>query len=137
MQGVHNDVHVEVYVKKKIVLEANGFDDYRQKFANILKSFTDVRKVEGFHTIQPDYNITLNYDGTVTITLNYMMYERPMGDTSAEKVWKSSGYYINHWVPIKQDSFELEDWKLKNIFIHVVNTSDDFGKTSDACDNLC
>merc|ERR1719348_341961 len=45
MQGVHNDVHVEVYVKNKIMIEANGFEDYWQKFANILKSFTDERKV--------------------------------------------------------------------------------------------
>lgn len=116
MQGVHEDVHVEIYVKEDLVLEANGFEDYRQKFAIILKSFTDAGQVQGFHTIQPEYNITLHYDGSVTVALSYVFHERPMGEVSAEKVWKSSGYFINHWVPIKQGSLEFEDWRLKNYF---------------------
>jgi len=136
MQAVHEDVHVEVYVKEKLRLQADGIEDYRSKFENILQSFV-VREVEGIHSILLNHNVTLNYDGTVTIALNYLMHERPINDISAEKVWKSSGFYINHWVPLTHGNFELKNWKLKNYYIHVMKTSEEFGGSTDACNDLC
>ena len=55
----------------------------------------------------------------------------------AEKIWKSSGHYINHWVPLIKNSLDIKDWRIKNYFVYVVDTSDDFGKSSDSCEGLC
>ena len=128
---------MEVYVHDKLILGADGFEDYREKFNNVLQYFKDDRKVDGFHTVTLA-NYTLNIDGSVVINLNYKMHERPKADPTTEKIWKSSGYYINHWVPLKKDSLKLEDWKIKNYYVYVVDTCDDFGtEEKAACDDLC
>ena len=65
------------------------------------------------------------------------MHERPKENPNAEKVWKSSGYYLNQWVPTLKNSLDIKDWKLKKYWVYVMQTSDDFGTTSDACEGLC
>ena len=137
IQVSHEDIHVEVYVHDKLILGADGFEDYREKFNNVLQYFKNDRKIDGFHTVTLA-NYTLNIDGSVIINLNYKMHERPKSDPNAEKIWKSSGYYINHWVPLQKGSLKLQDWKIKNYYVYVVNTSDNFGAEENAaCDDLC
>jgi len=118
MQVSHEDIHVEVYVHDKLILGADGFEDYREKFNNVLQYFKNDRKIDGFHTVTLA-NYTLNIDGSVIINLNYKMHERPKANPNAEKIWKSSGYYINHWVPLQKgtgliwpkEKFPKENWK--------------------------
>ena len=52
IQASHEDIHVEVFVKDKLLLTAEGKEDYFQKFGFILQSFIE-RKVNGFHTCIP------------------------------------------------------------------------------------
>ena len=83
---------------------------------------------------------SLHTDGSLTLSFDYNHYDRPKTTPNAEKSWKSTGYYICHWVAISDDEdkkFELKNWKLKNYFIHVVTTSDDFGSSNDGCEELC
>ena len=54
----------------------------------------------------------------------------------AEKIWKSSGYYDSHWAPLKKGSMKLEDWRIKKYNVYVMERSEDFGSTSDACDGF-
>ena len=79
----------------------------------------------------PGANYTLHEDGSVTINMNYIMHERPKDIPNADKVWKSSGYFVANWIPMVKDSLNQKDWKIKNYFVHVLETSDDFGKSSD------
>merc|ERR1719367_988241 len=52
MDDVHEDVQVEVYVKNQVIIDADGFTDYHDKFDTILQSFI-TRGVHGHHTIRP------------------------------------------------------------------------------------
>ena len=138
IESAHEDVHVEIYVKEKLAIVANGIDDYYKKFDFILQSFIE-RDVYGYHVLTPA-NYTLHTDGSLTLSFDYNHYDRPKTTPNAEKSWKSTGYYICHWIPIRDDEdkkFELKNWKLKNYFIHVVTTSDDFGSSNDGCKELC
>ena len=67
------------------------------------------------------------------------MHEKNKGELSPEKVWKSSGYYVNTWVPLVEGSLSVKDWRILTYYyyVYVLETSDDFGKSSDACDGLC
>ena len=121
IESAHEDVHVEIHVKDKLAIVANGIDDYFKKFDFILQSFIE-RDVYGYHVLRPA-NYTLHTDGSLTLSFDYNHYDRPKTTPNAEKSWKSTGYYICHWVPISEDEdkkFELKNWKLKNYFIHVV-----------------
>ena len=68
-QPAHEDIYVEVFVKDKLLLSAEGKDDYYKKFNYIFQSFID-RKVDGFHTVGPNANYTLHHDGSVTGKVN-------------------------------------------------------------------
>ena len=63
--------------------------------------------------------------------------DRPKENPNAEKVWKSSGYYVAHWVPLIENSLNVKDWRIKNYTVYVLETSEDFGSTTDGCDGLC
>ena len=64
--------------------------------------------------------------------------ERPKENPNAEKVWKSSGYYVAHWIPLMKSSMNVKkDWRIKNYTVYVLETSEDFGSTTDGCDGLC
>ena len=58
----HEDIHVEVYVQGKLLLKADGKEDYYTKFDNILQSFIE-RKVHGCHTLSSQADFNLHYDG--------------------------------------------------------------------------
>jgi len=132
----HEDIHVEVYVQGKLLLKADGKEDYYTKFDNILQSFIE-RKVHGCHTLSSQADFNLHYDGSVTLNTTYIMHEKNKGELSPEKVWKSSGYYVNTWVPPVEGSLSVKDWRILTYYVYVLETSDDFGKSSDACDGLC
>ena len=51
--------------------------------------------------------------------------ERPKENPNAEKVWKSSGYYVAHWVPLIKNSMDVKQWRLKNYTAYVLETSED------------
>ena len=74
---------------------------------------------------------------SVTLNTTYIMHEKNKGELSPEKVWKSSGYYVNTWVPPVEGSLSVKDWRILTYYVYVLETSDDFGKSSDACDGLC
>ena len=65
------------------------------------------------------------------------MHERPKENPNADKVWKSSGYFVAHWVPLIKNSLNVKDWRIKNYTVYVLETSEDFGSTTDSCDGLC
>merc|ERR1712018_791798 len=75
MKAAHDDVHVERFVKEKLVLVADGFDDYFKKFDAIIKS-RNGRGVESFHDLN-EVNYTLHCNGSVTVTINFDHYEKP------------------------------------------------------------
>ena len=52
IEPAHEDVHVEIYVKEKLAIVANGIDDYYKKFDFILQSFIE-RDVLGYHVLTP------------------------------------------------------------------------------------
>ena len=73
---------MEVFVKDKILVTADGKEDYYKKFHLILQSFIE-RNVHGFHTLNPNANYTIHHDGSVTINLNYIMYEQEKDNPKA------------------------------------------------------
>ena len=77
------------------------------------------------------------FSRSVTLNTTYIMYEKNKGESSPEKVWKSSGYYVNTWVSLVEGSLSVKDWRILSYYVYVLETSDDFGQSSDACDGLC
>ena len=49
-------------MKDKLLLKADGKEDYYTKFDNILQSFIE-RKVHGCHTLSSQADFNLHYDG--------------------------------------------------------------------------
>ena len=65
------------------------------------------------------------------------MFESFKNDKDEKKTWKSSGYYVKNWISMHNGSVDINDWKLKNYVVHVVDTSEDFGQTEGGCEGLC
>ena len=80
---------MEVFVKDKILVTADGKADYYKKFNFILQAFID-RKVQGFHTLNHNANYTLHHDGSATINLNYIMYEQEKDNPKAQYIYSDS-----------------------------------------------
>jgi len=136
-EAVEANILVEVFVKGKRQVSAKGAEEYKAMFRAIGQSFVD-RNVWGFHAMHiPGAFFRLNGDKTITAHVDWDMHERPKDQPDEPKAWKSSGYSRFQMQPMKEGSMDIRDWQLIDYKVYVVETSDDFGKTSDKCDGLC
>ena len=75
---------------------------------------------------------------SVGLNTTFKFYERSYhANTDEENIWKSNCYIDSTWVPLVQGSLNMEDWRLKKYFVHVVETGETFGEAPDACKDLC
>ena len=75
---------------------------------------------------------------SVGLNTTFKFYERSYhANTYEENIWKSNCYIESTWTPLVPGSLNIEDWRLKKYFVHVVETGETFGEAPDACKDLC
>eukprot|EP00927_Polykrikos_kofoidii_P016879 TRINITY_DN17660_c0_g1_i1.p1 TRINITY_DN17660_c0_g1~~TRINITY_DN17660_c0_g1_i1.p1 ORF type:complete len:253 (+),score=25.46 TRINITY_DN17660_c0_g1_i1:77-760(+) len=157
--GSADDIKVRVYVHGEE--KVNGIDDaktYKSVFSEILSSFIK-RKVWGIHTMNPIFHRALETDAdgewlSFSSHADFYMEECYKADIQCQdsyekcvqnckRSWKSSGYSRCNWRRLSElrrtssDMSDISNWEIFDYRVHVMNTSEDFGSTSDECDGLC
>ena len=127
---MHDDILVQIIKKDHVIFTCYGLEDYRLVSSNILQLIKR-KKIIGIHDFSPNVNVTLVYDGSVLMAVDYDFYEMPMDDANGEKSLESSGYVVIRWVPVVKNSLNLHDWKIISYDVYVAKTSHYFSITRD------
>ena len=122
--GPEKEFSYKVHVHGNLVFSADGYDDYHQKLKGILDSYI-VRQVDRFHDMPNKANYTLHHDGTISISRDVIVFERPKSDSQGPKIFQCSGFYNSLWIPLKSGSLKIEDWRIRSQHVFLSKIIDD------------
>ena len=122
--GPEKEFSYKVHVHGNLVFAADGYEDYHQKLKGILDSYIE-RHVDRFHDMPNQANYTLHHDGTISISRDVTVFERPKSDSQGPKIFQCSGFYNSLWIPLKSGSLKIEDWRIRSQHVFLSKIIDD------------
>ena len=122
--GPEKEFSYKVHVHGNLVFSADGYEDYHQKLKGILDSYIE-RQVDRFHDMPSKANYTLHHDGTISISRDVAVFERPKSDQQGPKIFQCSGFYNSLWIPLKSGSLKIEDWRIRSQHVFLSKMIDD------------